>query len=134
MELTDKINESNEYLNNLLSQIPIDKIDDSVFKGLYEECTCKEAIQDTAVAYYEITKDPEIAEFLKRYKTGIINRYFRENDEKSLVKFLQFGLLTHTALQKLLDTAQKKEMSVLSSYILHETATAPAKRNVSFTI
>ena len=123
-----------EYLNNLLSQIPIDKIDDSVFKGLYEECTCKEAIQDTAVAYYEITKDPEITAFLKRYKTGIINRYFRENDEKSLVKFLQFGLLTHTALQKLLDTAQKKEMSVLSSYILHETATAPVKRNVSFTI
>lgn len=123
-----------EYLNKLLSQIPIDKIDDSVFEGLYKECACKEAIQDTAVAYYEITKDPEIAAFLKRYKTGIINRYFRENDEKSLVKFLQFGLLTHTALQKLLATAQEKEMSVLSSYILHETATAPAKRNVSFVI
>lgn len=110
---SDKITYTNDFFNN-------NWYDKEFSESIYEQAYSSRSKQMLAIHIYKKTKNSDIGAYLRRAGKTIVKRMIDEGDEAGAVEFLQFGLMTTTALKAILKNAEAKGAAAISSYILIE--------------
>lgn len=110
---SDKITYTNDFFNN-------NWYDKEFSESVYEQAYSSRSKQMLAIHIYKKTKNSDIGAYLRRAGKIIVKRMIDEGDEAGAVEFLQFGLMTTTALKAILKNAEAKGAAAISSYILIE--------------
>ena len=104
---------TNDFFNN-------NWYDKEFSESIYEQAYSSRSKQMLAIHIYKKTKNSDIGAYLRRAGKTIVKRMIDEGDEAGAVEFLQFGLMTTTALKAILKNAEAKGAAAISSYILIE--------------
>ena len=110
---SEKITYTNDFFNN-------NWYDKEFSESIYEQAYSSRSKQMLAIHIYKKTKNSDIGAYLRRAGKTIVKRMIDEGDEAGAVEFLQFGLMTTTALKAILKNAEAKGAAAISSYILIE--------------
>lgn len=110
---SEKITYTNDFFNS-------NWYDKEFSESIYEQAYSSRSKQMLAIHIYKKTKNSDIGAYLRRAGKTIVKRMIDEGDEAGAVEFLQFGLMTTTALKAILKNAEAKGAAAISSYILIE--------------
>lgn len=108
---SEKITYTNDFFNS-------NWYDKEFSESVYEQAYSSRSKQILAIHIYKQTKNSDIEAYLRRAGKSIAKRMIDEGNEIGVVEFLQFGLMTTAALKTILKTAEAKDATSVSSYIL----------------
>lgn len=108
---SEKITYTNDFFNS-------NWYDKEFSENVYEQAYSSRSKQILAIHIYKQTKNSDVEAYLRRAGKSIAKRMIDEGNEIGVVEFLQFGLMTTAALKTILKTAEAKDATSVSSYIL----------------
>lgn len=108
---SEKITYTNDFFNS-------NWYDKEFSESVYEHAYSSRSKQILAIHIYKQTKNSDVEAYLRRAGKSIAKRMIDEGNEIGVVEFLQFGLMTTAALKTILKTAEAKDATSVSSYIL----------------
>lgn len=108
---SEKITYTNDFFNS-------NWYDKEFSESVYEQAYSSRSKQILAIHIYKQTKNSDVEAYLRRAGKSIAKRMIDEGNEIGVVEFLQFGLMTTAALKTILKTAEAKDATSVSSYIL----------------
>lgn len=92
--------------------------DINLSRKIYEYASTSDAKQDIAIHIYNKTKDDSIAAYLRRVSGTISKRLLKKGEQERLVEFFETGLVTESAMKKLLKDAEAQNATLVTAYIL----------------